>query len=121
MVSSKIMFFMFLFVIINPSQRFSIITDAINIRSLSIEKNRNIERKYFHSRITGLSSAKILFYFINLDMSRAKQSVPVKSTTSSTKGPALSWKEKLHPEDYEQLRATFDLFDSDGSGYIDPE
>ena len=54
-------------------------------------------------------------------MSRAKQSIPVKASTSSTKGPALSWKEKLHPEDYEQLRATFDLFDADGSGYIDPE
>jgi calmodulin len=39
-----------------------------------------------------------------------------------TKGPvALTWKERLHPEDYEILRNTFDLFDADHSGFIDPE
>jgi Ca2+-binding EF-hand superfamily protein len=37
-----------------------------------------------------------------------------------TKG-TVSWKDKLFPEDYEQLKATFDLFDEDHSGYIDPE
>ena len=54
-------------------------------------------------------------------MSRAKQPNPPKQATSSTKTSAVSWKEKLHPEDYEQLRNTFDLFDADHSGFIDPE
>ena len=55
-------------------------------------------------------------------MSRSKTSAQVtKSATSSGKASGLSWKEKLHPEDYEQLRNTFDLFDEDHSGTIDPE
>lgn len=55
-------------------------------------------------------------------MSRAKQPAqPVKSATSSTKGVSLSWKERVHPEDYEQLRSTFEQFDIDKSGFIDPE
>lgn len=33
----------------------------------------------------------------------------------------LSWKEKLHPEEYDLLRNTFALFDEDNSGIIDPE
>jgi Ca2+-binding EF-hand superfamily protein len=33
----------------------------------------------------------------------------------------LTWKEKLQPEEYEQLRNVFDLFDEDHSGIIDPE
>ena len=43
-----------------------------------------------------------------------------KVVASATKAP-VSWKDKLFPEDYEQLRATFDLFDEDHSGFIDPE
>lgn len=43
------------------------------------------------------------------------------TSTISSKPQALSWKEKLAPEDYEQLRAVFDLFDEDHSGVIDPE
>jgi Ca2+-binding EF-hand superfamily protein len=57
-------------------------------------------------------------------MSRAKQpNVPAKNQTSSAKSStqALSWKDRLHPEDYEQLRTTFELFDADRSGFIDPE
>jgi Ca2+-binding EF-hand superfamily protein len=57
-------------------------------------------------------------------MSRtAKQTATtVKPTTSSVKTPAVtSWKERIHPDDYEQLRNTFDLFDIDHSGTIDPE
>ncbi len=57
-------------------------------------------------------------------MSRsAKQPAqPAKPTTSSAKTPLnQSWKDRLHPEDYEQLKATFDLFDIDRSGTIDPE
>ena len=37
------------------------------------------------------------------------------------KTPTYSWKDRVNPEDLEQLRATFDLFDEDHSGYIDPE
>ena len=33
----------------------------------------------------------------------------------------LSWKEKLFPEEYEQLKQVFHIFDEDNSGYIDPE
>ena len=57
-------------------------------------------------------------------MSRAKQpAVVAKSATSSAKGAtaSLTWKERLHPEDYEQLRSTFEQFDIDKSGFIDPE
>ena len=57
-------------------------------------------------------------------MSRAKQSnPPSKAATSSGKGvtASLSWKERIHPEDYEQLKTTFELFDADRSGFIDPE
>ena len=56
-------------------------------------------------------------------MSRAKQPNAPKAATSSAKGTAasLSWKERIHPEDYEQLRTTFEQFDIDKSGFIDPE
>jgi Ca2+-binding EF-hand superfamily protein len=56
-------------------------------------------------------------------MSRAKQPNAPKAATSSGKGTAasLSWKERIHPEDYEQLRTTFEQFDIDKSGFIDPE
>lgn len=32
-----------------------------------------------------------------------------------------AWKDRLAPEDYEELKNTFDVFDEDGSGSIDPE
>lgn len=32
----------------------------------------------------------------------------------------LSWKDRLAPEDYEDLKQTFEVFDEDGSGTIDP-
>lgn len=31
-----------------------------------------------------------------------------------------SWKDRLLAEDYEDLKQTFDIFDEDGSGTIDP-
>ena len=34
--------------------------------------------------------------------------------------PTLTWKDKLLPQDYEQLKSVFDLFDEDHSGTIDP-
>jgi Ca2+-binding EF-hand superfamily protein len=32
----------------------------------------------------------------------------------------LSWKDRLNAEDYDELKQTFDVFDEDGSGSIDP-
>lgn len=32
----------------------------------------------------------------------------------------LSWKDRLTAEDYDELKQTFDIFDEDGSGSIDP-
>lgn len=56
-------------------------------------------------------------------MSRsAKNQPPAKPTPSSTKStPVNSWKDRLHPDDYEHLKNTFDIFDIDHSGTIDPE
>ncbi len=48
-------------------------------------------------------------------MSRAQQKpapVPVKAPTA--------WKDRLLAEDYEELKSTFEVFDEDGSGTIDP-
>ena len=47
-------------------------------------------------------------------------------TAQSNKGaPApkakSSWKDRISQNDYEELKATFDLFDADGGGSIDPE
>lgn len=41
---------------------------------------------------------------------------------NSAKGKSAptQWKERLLPDDYEELRQTFDVFDEDGSGTIDP-
>lgn len=34
--------------------------------------------------------------------------------------PTTSWKDRISEQDYEELKATFDLFDEDGGGTIDP-
>jgi Ca2+-binding EF-hand superfamily protein len=55
-------------------------------------------------------------------MSRTTKTQPTAAKpVVPAKNAALSWKDRLHPEEYEQLRATFSLFDSDNSGTIDPE
>lgn len=55
-------------------------------------------------------------------MSRAtKPATNPKPPVPTGKSAPLSWKEKLMPEEYEQLRNVFDLFDEDHSGTIDPE
>lgn len=55
-------------------------------------------------------------------MSRAtKPLANAKPTPPAGKNAPVSWKEKLLPEEYEQLRNVFDLFDEDHSGTIDPE
>ncbi len=53
----------------------------------------------------------------------------VKQSTSSVKGSNIkakkdvptAWRDRISPEDYEQLRDVFLLFDEDGSGIIDPQ
>ncbi len=44
----------------------------------------------------------------------------VKPATVSGKAKPTSWKERLYPEDMDELKSTFDTFDEDGSGTIDP-
>lgn len=52
-------------------------------------------------------------------MNKSKTGAP-----ASGKAPAVaaktSWKDRLNQNDYEELKATFDLFDEDGGGTIDP-
>lgn len=44
-----------------------------------------------------------------------------KAQPAPAKQPAqLSWKDRLTAEDYEELKQTFEVFDEDGSGSIDP-
>nr|AAD00995.1 spasmin [Vorticella convallaria] len=55
-------------------------------------------------------------------MSRVAASTS-KAATSSAKTPKAvptAWKDRLTAEDYEQLVHTFEVFDEDGSGTIDP-
>lgn len=55
-------------------------------------------------------------------MSRTQKIVTnAKPTASTSKVQPATWKEKLMPEEYEQLKNVFDLFDEDHSGLIDPE
>lgn len=52
-------------------------------------------------------------------MSRTSKAQP---PAQPAKQPAaqLSWKDRLLAEDYDELKQTFDVFDEDGSGSIDP-
>jgi Ca2+-binding EF-hand superfamily protein len=50
-------------------------------------------------------------------MSRAK---PVTTSSKVTPKAPSNWKDRIQPEDYEELKNTFDVFDEDGSGTIDP-
>ena len=57
-------------------------------------------------------------------MSRSRQSNPnvAKSVNpNAVKTGTLTWKERIHPEEYENLQKTFRIFDEDNSGTIDPE
>jgi centrin-1 len=45
---------------------------------------------------------------------------PKTVSKGSTRSGVLSAKERLTPQELEELKATFDLFDEDGSGTIDP-
>lgn len=51
-------------------------------------------------------------------MSRSSKNAP------AAKAPApapTAWKDRLVAEDYEELKTTFEVFDEDGSGTIDPQ
>ena len=52
-------------------------------------------------------------------MSRARNSAAAKPAATGSRGPS-QWKDRLAPEDYEELKATFEVFDEDRSGTIDP-
>ncbi len=52
-------------------------------------------------------------------MSRATSTKPATSSKATSKPVPTNWKDRLDPVDYEELRATFEVFDEDGSGSID--
>jgi centrin-1 len=43
-----------------------------------------------------------------------------KPVTTSNKAKPTSWKDRLTSEDWDELKSTFDIFDEDQSGTIDP-
>lgn len=52
-------------------------------------------------------------------MSRASKTQP-QAAAQGKSAASLGWKDRLTAEDYEELKNTFDVFDEDGSGSIDP-
>lgn len=52
-------------------------------------------------------------------MSRTQKSNIV-ATVAPSKPSSTAWKDRITVEDYEELKQTFDVFDEDGSGTIDP-
>jgi len=48
-------------------------------------------------------------------MSRSQVKAPAPAPTKAT-----SWKDRLSEEDYNEHKDTFNVFDEDGSGTIDP-
>lgn len=57
-------------------------------------------------------------------MSRTTKATPSVVKTSTVSGKAKPvptlWKDRLETQDYDELKQTFDIFDEDGSGTIDP-
>ena len=55
-------------------------------------------------------------------VNNAKQATSSSKVVTSSKATTSSsnWKDRLTTEDYEELRNTFDVFDEDHSGTIDP-
>lgn len=51
-------------------------------------------------------------------MNKSKTSAPV--PTKSGAPTKTSWKDRISSADYDELKSTFDLFDQDGGGTIDP-
>lgn len=52
-------------------------------------------------------------------MNKSKTSAPAGKAATPAPGKT-SWKDRLSQNDYEELKATFDLFDEDQGGTIDP-
>lgn len=50
-------------------------------------------------------------------MSRTAKAQPAQPAKPAAQ---QSWKDRLTTEDYEELKSTFEVFDEDGSGTIDP-
>ena len=45
---------------------------------------------------------------------------PVTNSGKQSRPAPTQWRDRLTPEDYEELKTTFEVFDEDGSGTIDP-
>lgn len=45
---------------------------------------------------------------------------PATSSGKASRPAPTQWKDRLRAEDYEELKQTFEVFDEDGSGTIDP-
>jgi Ca2+-binding EF-hand superfamily protein len=60
---------------------------------------------------------------VNKSQSGAKVPVSVLkgSNQKAKKEVPTAWRDRIAPEDYEQLRDVFLVFDEDGSGIIDPQ
>ena len=52
-------------------------------------------------------------------MNKSKTSQPQPSKIISKAG-SISWRDRISEQDYEELKNTFDLFDEDHGGTIDP-
>lgn len=71
--------------------------------------------------LIGLEILKIIaFLYIHISMRSSKAG---NSQKQSQKAPAktTSWKDRISQADYDSLKETFDLFDEDHGGTIDPE
>ena len=53
-------------------------------------------------------------------MSRAKTTSGMRPSGAGSKPASSAWKDRIDPADYEELRNTFQTFDEDNSGTIDP-
>nr|BAC43748.1 spasmin 1 [Zoothamnium arbuscula] len=54
-------------------------------------------------------------------MKNSKLAQSGKGAPAPAAKPKSSWKDRISTNDYEELKATFELFDADGGGSIDPE
>jgi Ca2+-binding EF-hand superfamily protein len=51
----------------------------------------------------------------------SRSSKPAASNVKQpARAPPSNWRDRLAPEDYDELKQTFEVFDEDGSGTIDP-
>ena len=53
-------------------------------------------------------------------MSRTAKGGPPPAPAKQAQQAQLAWKDRISQQDYEELKATFEVFDEDGSGTIDP-